>query len=106
MKGDGKGLATIHAAKNEDILLATQNQDSLLAFSKKSIPGKSTLKWINLNPDDFSADIVFKDNRKSRVEFYYGSTFLSQSSRRLPIDKNVVKVTITDFKGNKREVIK
>ncbi len=106
VKGDGKGLATIHTAKNEDILLATQNQDSLLAFSKKSIPGKSTLKWINLNPDDFSADIVFKDNRKSRVEFYYGSTFLSQSSRRLPIDKNVVKVTITDFKGNKREVIK
>ncbi len=35
--GDGKGLATIHTARNEDIVLATQNADSLLVFAKKGL---------------------------------------------------------------------
>lgn len=34
VKGDAKGLAQIHTAKNEDLLIATQNQDSLVVFSK------------------------------------------------------------------------
>ena len=38
------------------------------------------------------------------MEFYYGSTFLSQSSRKMKVDKDAAKIVITDFKGNKREV--
>jgi hypothetical protein len=104
VNGDAKGLATVHTAKGEDILLATQNQDSLKVFSRKAIGSGNKNKWITLNPEDFCADIAFNDNRKRRIEFYYGSTFLSQSSRKIPLTKDVVKVVITDFKGNKREV--
>jgi enediyne biosynthesis protein E4 len=104
VKGDGKGLATIHTATNEDLLLASQNQDSLLVFSKKTNSDNAPTKWINLNPDDFYADIIYKDNRKRRIEFYYGSTFLSQSSRKFPIEKDAARIIITDFKGNKREI--
>lgn len=105
VKGDGKALATIHTAKNKDLLLATQNQDSLLVFGKVK-QGTNLPKWITLNAEDFCADILYADKRKRRVEFYYGSTFLSQSSRKIPFDKDIVKITITDFKGNKREIIK
>ncbi|MBD0374823.1 MAG: VCBS repeat-containing protein, partial [Flavisolibacter sp.] len=105
VKGDAKGLATVHTAKDEELLLATQNQDSLLVFSKKAGPANSAQKWITLNPDDFCADILYKDNKRRRIEFYYGSTFLSQSSRKIPMDKDAIKVVITDFRGNKREVI-
>ncbi|MDQ3842848.1 MAG: VCBS repeat-containing protein [Bacteroidota bacterium] len=105
VKGDAKGLAAVHTAKDEELLLATQNQDSLLVFSKKAGPANSAQKWITLNPDDFCADILYKDNKRRRIEFYYGSTFLSQSSRKLPMDKDAIKVVITDFRGNKREVI-
>ena len=104
VKGDAKGLATIHTAKNEDIIVATQNQDSLLVFSKKCSAATNS-KWITLNPDDFCADITYKDGRKRRMEFYYGSTYLSQSSRKLPIDKNFAKIIITNFRGSKREVL-
>lgn len=104
VKGDAKGLASIHTAKGEDLWLATQNQDSLMVYAKKANPGEVRLKWINLNPDDFYADIVYKDNKKRRIEFYYGSTYLSQSSRKMVLDKDVLKVVITDFRGNKREV--
>ena len=102
VNGDAKGLATIHTAKNEDILIATQNQDDLLLFSKND---KNIEKWIDLKEDDFYADIKYKDGSKRRVEFYYGSTYLSQSSRKLQIEKTVEKITITNFKGNKREVL-
>ena len=102
--GDAKGLAKIHTAKNEDIIVATQNQDSLKVFSKNPVYIKNIIKWIALNPDDFLADITFKDGKKRRVEFYYGSTYLSQSSRTFPVEKNMDKIIITNFKGVKRKV--
>lgn len=106
VKGDAKGLARIHTAKGEDLFIATQNQDSLMVYSKKANHNGDDHKWINLNPDDFCADIVYKDNRKRRIEFYYGSTYLSQSSRSMVVEKDAVKrIIITDFRGNKREVI-
>ena len=104
VKGDAKGLATIHTAQNEDLLLATQNQDSLLAFRKKIKHGSHVAQWINLTPQDFCADLLYKNNKKRRIEFYYGSSFLSQSTRKLLIDQETVKIIITDFRGNKREI--
>ena len=103
VKGDAKGLAKIHSARNEDLWIATQNQDSLLVFNK--IQTASNAKWINLKPDDSCADIIFKNGKKRRMEFYYGSTFLSQSSRNLLIGKDMDKILITNYKGQKREVL-
>jgi hypothetical protein len=103
VKGDGKGLATIHTAKNENIIIATQNQDSLQVFSKNPAY-HNTVQFIKLRPDDCSGEIVFKDGKKTRVEWYYGSTYLSQSSRVLAVQKNYKKVTVTNFKGESRIV--
>lgn len=103
VKGDAKGLAAIHTAKNEDLLIATQNQDSLLAFTKTVTPGKNK-KWISLKADDFCAEITYRNNKKRRLEFYYGSTYLSQSGRYLLLDKEVQKIVITNFRGIKRAV--
>ena len=104
--GDAKGLALIHTAKNEDILLATENQDSIKVYAKNISAGDEKQKWINLKQDDFSADVLFKNNKKRHTEFYYGSTYLSQSSRKMLVEKDVVKITITNFKGVKRELAK
>ncbi|MEJ7766354.1 MAG: VCBS repeat-containing protein [Chitinophagaceae bacterium] len=101
--GDAKGLATIHSATGIDLLVATQNQDSLLVFSKAA-SGPDKLRWIDLNPDDFCAEVVYTDGRRKRMEFYYGSTFLSQSSRKLPLDNHVTRVAITNYRGVQREV--
>ena len=104
VKGDAKGLALIHTAKNEDILLASQNQDSLKVFAKSISSGKLTDKWITLKPDDLYAEVLYKNNKKRRLEFYYGSTYLSQSSRKIRMDKEILKITITNFKGIKRVI--
>ena len=103
--GDAKGLATVHTAKGEDIIIATQNQDSLLAFRKNAVLNKNTIKWIPLHTDDFCADITYANGTKRHEEFYYGSTYLSQSSRQLAVEKNMTKIIITNFTGAKRNVL-
>ncbi len=105
VKGDAKGLAKIHTANNEDIWIATQNQDSLLVYAKRPNAEIADAKWMNLKPDDFCADITYRNGKKRRVEFYYGSTYLSQSSRKFLIEKEAAKITVTNFKGAKREVL-
>ncbi len=103
IKGDAKGLAKIHTAGNEDVWIATQNQDSLMLYAKTN--AQPNAKWVNLKGDDFSADITYKNGSKKRMEFYYGSTYLSQSSRKLFIEKDMVNITVTNFKGIKRALL-
>ena len=101
--GDAKALAKIHDAKGKELYVATQNQDSVLVYAKSI--NNNNAKWINLQPEDFSADIFYKGNTKKHVEFYYGCTYLSQSSRKLELTDEITKVVITNFKGLKREVL-
>jgi hypothetical protein len=102
VKGDAKGLATIHTAKSEDLILSTQNQDSLKVFAQTATEHSSTNRWISLQPGDAYADIVYKNGTKRRMEFYYGSTYLSQSTRKIKWDAGIAKMVITNFRGVKR----
>lgn len=104
VKGDAKGLARIRTADNNGVWLATQNQDSLMLYASTINQG-SAAKWIDLKRDDFFADIVYKDGRKQRTEFQYGSTYLSQSTRKFLVPADAVKVTVTTYKGIKREAL-
>ena len=99
INGDAKGMAFIQSA-NKELLIATQNQDSLKVYEKS---GGAQSKWIRLNPGDFYADI-YKSTGKKRIEFYYGSTYLSQSSRALKVDPGVSKIVITGYNGKTREI--
>lgn len=105
VSGDAKALANIHTALGEDVLIATQNQDSLLAFRKNPILEKNIIKWISLLPNDFSAEITYQNGSKKQLEFYYGAGYLSQSSRKLQVEKNMTKIIITNYKGEKRKVL-
>ena len=81
--------------------IATQNQDSLITLHQTASPA---CKWIDLAPEDFSIDVFYADGQKRHMEAYYGSTYLSQSSRKISVNGNVKKIVITDFRGNKREI--
>jgi hypothetical protein len=100
INGDGKALATI-ASGNKQLFVATQNQGSLQVYQKA---GNGQAKWLKLNPGDFCVDITYKNGTKQKIEFYYGSTYLSQSSRAFKLDPGVAKAIITAFDGKKREI--
>jgi hypothetical protein len=97
--GDAKALTRIHTPKH-DLYLATRNQDSLLAFQRTTL----TASWLSLDPTDFTIDFYFADGHHTHAESYYGSTYLSQSSRKIPIPAGVTRITVTAFNGIKREL--
>ena len=101
VKGDGKGLAKVAGANHTNLYVASQNQDSLLTFSDTQ---HTAINNIAVKPQEFAATITYKDGRKRYTEFYYGSTFLSQSSRVISVDESVSNIIITDFRGNKRTI--
>ena len=50
--------------------------------------------------DVFRARVTFSDGQQRVQEFYYGSSYLSQSSRRLPLRGDEKQITLVDFRGN------
>jgi hypothetical protein len=96
--GNAKGLAQLASADGHELLVSTQNRGRLCVFrNSKSVPS------IRLRPTDVSALLTFTDGKKQKVEFSYGNSFLSQSSRTLLLDPQVKVVEITDSQGHKRQ---
>jgi hypothetical protein len=99
--GDAKGLAALKGKQGESIYLATQNQDSLKVFTEKQ---HSNAQSIRLAPMDAWAEMTFADGSKRKQEFYYGSTYLSQSSRTLDLPEDVTSIFIYEFSGKNRSI--
>jgi hypothetical protein len=96
--GDGKALVKLGGVHGEYLIAASQNKGplKLYRYNRK-------IKMVKIRPDDISADIQLKNGKMRKEEFYYGSSFLSQSARCLAVDSNVVSVRITDSKGRVRQ---
>ncbi|PSR56574.1 hypothetical protein AHMF7605_25295 [Adhaeribacter arboris] len=98
--GDTKALAQLLTTGNKPLYLVTQNADSLKVFTSTS---NQNYQIIPLQPTDAYAELHFTNGKKHREEFYYGSGYLSQSSRTL-ISQNLATVYITDFTGKQRQI--
>lgn len=96
--GDAKALAEIVDPDGHPLLVTTQNADTLKAFIKPSRSGR----FLRLQPLDQYARVTLEDGTKRREEFYYGSTYLSQSSRVLWLPETVEEVTIYRSDGTQR----
>jgi len=97
--GDGKALVKLQNSKGGYMLAASQNRGALKVFEMK---GK--MNNIKLQPNDESAIITFNNGEKQKQEFYYGSSFLSQSGRFLTVNKEAKAVEITNSKGQTRSI--
>jgi hypothetical protein len=95
--GDNKSVASINMANGSSSVIIGRNSDSLKMFSVNMKPGV-----VQLLPDESYALITDKSNRSYRQEFYYGHSYISQSSRTLSIPANTKSITIYTFSGNKR----
>ncbi len=98
MIGDNKAVAELFNANGSSLFLISSSSDSLHVF-RLNQPAQ---KIVSINADDTYAIITFRNGNKCRREFYYGSTYLSQSTRRLTISKDIQSVTVYNSQGNKR----
>lgn len=90
--GDAKALSTI-VINGTEALIATQNRDSLLCFVSTVV---SKEKYFVPGPLDQSGEFEFSNGKKQRIEFYYGSGFLSQSTRRFRLPQNLSRLKIVN----------
>ena len=97
--GDGKALVKLQSNTGAYMLAASQNRGDLKLFELKR-----QVKNIKLSPDDISAIIKYKNGNTQKQEFYYGSSFLSQSGRFLTVNKDAVTVKIINQNGQTRSV--
>ena len=99
--GDAKALIKI-ASNDEMLYIASQNRDSLRVFENEVRSEQGVL--FSPMATDVSAELIYADGKKQKVEFYYGAGFLSQSTRKIRIPKQVKQAIIFDSQGKSRTV--
>jgi hypothetical protein len=99
--GDAKSLVKLYNSKGDELLIASQNRDSLRTFVKVH---NNSIQVLDVGPLDLWAELQYTNGKKQRVEFYYGSGHLSQSSRKLSIPRGVKEAILHDSKGDTRKV--
>jgi hypothetical protein len=97
--GNGKALVKMQGAKGEVLIAAAQNRGPLKVFGVSSKP-----MIIPVKPNEVSAIVKLKNGKTQKQEFYYGASFLSQSSRYLLVGNSAASTEITDSKGGKRNI--
>jgi enediyne biosynthesis protein E4 len=96
---DAKGLAELTLPDGRSLILSASNQGPLKAFT-----AAAPQQVVPLHPGDAWAAITLKNGQKQRQEFYYGSSYLSQSSRTLRLPPGTQSVLVYSFKGESRKV--
>lgn len=97
---DAKALSVIEGADNKPLWLTTSNRDSLLIF-KRNINGGH---WLRPAATDVRVEFQWADGKRQVRELYYGSGYLSQSTRNFLVPPHVTTVYFTDSKGEKRKI--
>ncbi len=100
VKGDAKALAEIQLKNGGSLFLASQNSDSLVVLGVAS----AGLGKIDVLKNDVCAEYLFRDGTRRRQELYYGTGYLSQSSRILTFTPNLTELIIISANGKKRNV--
>lgn len=97
--GNGKALVKLKSATGQYLLAASQNRGALKIFKLKK-----NAKTLDLEPLDVKATVEYKNGKRTVQEFYYGSSYLSQSGRFLLFDEHVNSVEIINSRGIARKV--
>ena len=90
---DAKALSTLMLSDGTELILATQNKDSIKVFAKRQ-PKSERQELVPANATANSAVITLTNGKKRRHEFYYGNGYLSSSSRTIRKGKSIKEISI------------
>ncbi len=82
--------------------MTSQSNDYIKVFERNS---NFKERLINVKPKEIKAELRFRDGSRNIREFYWGSTFQSQSSRSISLPDQVVEVRFFDGMGKETRKI-
>jgi hypothetical protein len=96
--GDGKGLAMVTTTSGPR-LIATNNNGpvGVYKFNQQSVIFKP-------ETNDSYAIVTLQDGRNYKSEFYYGSSYLSQSDRSLLLPASAVSIKVFNLEGKSKVI--
>lgn len=97
---NAKALVKLFGPDQQALYLATRNREKLKVFAKKYINQPKPL--IALKDTETYGIIEAGNETNYKVEFYHGSSYLSQSSRQFEVPLDAKRITIFDVSGNNR----
>ena len=98
VEGDAKALATLAPVAGTPLFVASQNGGALRVFRGHKL---STAPTIRLRPDDAFALVTLASGRQRRVEFYWGASYLAQSSRTFTVPAGARSVVVQGRLGQR-----
>jgi hypothetical protein len=93
---DAKTLASLVDHNGSQLILAGINNGKLKVHRTNISP-----KYFSPTSEDAFALIKLKNGRSYKHEFYFGSTYLSNSSRKLALPEDAVEIIIHRFSGER-----
>jgi hypothetical protein len=93
--GDAKALARLTLPDGDQLLIATQNRGSIKVFRQRAKFSAGKTGKAVVGPLSNSAIVHLKNGKKRKHEFYYGSGYLTSSSRQPASGHSIVKMTVS-----------
>ena len=97
--GDAKSLTSLFLSNQDQLILAGQNRGVIRLFSINREQQGYILKQNSL---EAFAIANYKNGSFQKIEFSYGSGYLSQSPRKVVLSESVSSVEVFDYQGNLR----
>ena len=99
LPGNGKALVKLRGARNNYLLAASEHRGPLHVFQLNT-----KLSMLKISDTDQCALVTYKNGAVVKQEFYYGNSFLSQSSRFMLINNKISQVLIKNSSRKTRLV--
>jgi len=96
---DAKGMAKLVLADGRELLIVGNNDNAVQAYVTHQAG-----KYYRAERNDAYALVTLKNGQVYEHEFYYGSTYLSHSSRDLKFSPEMTSLKVFDFKGNGKDI--
>jgi len=100
VEGDAKAFAEIYL-EGKPYLMITHNRGPLQTYDFSAAADSQV---VDLKAADTYAMVTNQAGKTYKKEFYFGSGYLSQNSRKFRIPADAAEVTIMDTNGNERSI--
>ena len=100
--GDAKSLVRLSVANEKSILVASQNNDFLKVYETTLNPAP---QLVPIRANEVKCALYFDNNTSQIQEYYWGSSFQSQSSRHVEVNPNVKQIKFFDNNGKETRTL-